>query len=766
MPHLVPARDRRRIVAPSVPFALLILATLSIPSALLVLSPSVARAAKGDCGQPSSTGSGAKASDALFTLKTAVGSETCELCVCDVSNDNKITAADALKTLKKAVGQEVTLTCPSCEIPLSGVVLIPSGVGSTLSTASLPVAAAVVGLTGLVPASGVTVELFNLTPEGAEVPGPVATTTTNADGSYKFTPAPTPGSQLIVKASTDGGTERAFVTGTQVNVDPASEFVFVSARSAVLGNFPATLETLTLPEIVALTTLLRQADVDFESSATVSAAVYLLEQTSGGVYDNFCNDFTISSGPDVALAGNFHQIALGSAYRRSLVPISGQDPSINTRSIDVFATADPVTIDGSGSVLQTTVTGSGHKLTEVSGATPNPMGPDEGINATATLDNYTTDLDVNASTGTLLASKHGALLLTSAADGSVSAGALASGSNFGVVPFVSRSAGNTDALGGVSFSLRRSSGLSNSSLNGTYSVVQFELELQANSDSFNVHRVIQGRILANTITFDGNGNTSLTAADGKVVTLTKNGPPPTEDPADPDIELSGSDASEDGVDALDYTLTADGKLTIKDGNNIAAVGAVTPDRNIVILRIGDESEGSGTSGIVIGIKRGTGMNNASGSGTYRAMDFAAQMQRDFIPAIQDVSPSFNYRSVNFPASIGTIQLNGMGSVSVQPSVSRSVALEETSYVETHAVPPDVVFDANVAITSRTEAEGDGSETHTYSVASNGVVTVDAADDGGIKGYLSPDGKVFVLPVGDLEDSKYKELGVLIALKQP
>jgi Tol biopolymer transport system component len=52
------------------------------------------------------------ASDALFALRTAVASAKCAICDCDVTGDHKITASDALLTLKKAVGQDVTLSCP------------------------------------------------------------------------------------------------------------------------------------------------------------------------------------------------------------------------------------------------------------------------------------------------------------------------------------------------------------------------------------------------------------------------------------------------------------------------------------------------------------------------------------------------------------------------------------------------------------------------------------------------------------------------------
>jgi hypothetical protein len=77
----------------------------------------------GACGDPvlvaHALGAGLRdalitASDALFILRTAVGSQTCELCLCDVDGGGTISAADALRALKKAVGQDVTLSCPVC----------------------------------------------------------------------------------------------------------------------------------------------------------------------------------------------------------------------------------------------------------------------------------------------------------------------------------------------------------------------------------------------------------------------------------------------------------------------------------------------------------------------------------------------------------------------------------------------------------------------------------------------------------------------------
>jgi hypothetical protein len=81
---------------------------------LFLLTSAPAMAAQGDCGQPVSNGAQPLASDCLFILRTAVGSETCApACICDTNGAGGTTATDALVCLKKAVGQAVDLLC-SC----------------------------------------------------------------------------------------------------------------------------------------------------------------------------------------------------------------------------------------------------------------------------------------------------------------------------------------------------------------------------------------------------------------------------------------------------------------------------------------------------------------------------------------------------------------------------------------------------------------------------------------------------------------------------
>jgi len=54
------------------------------------------------------------ATDALLVLKTGVGTETCDLCVCDVNDSGATSSSDALLVLKVSVGQPLVLDCPPC----------------------------------------------------------------------------------------------------------------------------------------------------------------------------------------------------------------------------------------------------------------------------------------------------------------------------------------------------------------------------------------------------------------------------------------------------------------------------------------------------------------------------------------------------------------------------------------------------------------------------------------------------------------------------
>ncbi|MFT5040902.1 MAG: hypothetical protein ACI8TX_001871 [Hyphomicrobiaceae bacterium] len=65
------------------------------------------------CGDADASGR-VSATDALLTLRTAVGLAECAVCICDANGSSEITASDALSILKVAVGQAFVVQCPDC----------------------------------------------------------------------------------------------------------------------------------------------------------------------------------------------------------------------------------------------------------------------------------------------------------------------------------------------------------------------------------------------------------------------------------------------------------------------------------------------------------------------------------------------------------------------------------------------------------------------------------------------------------------------------
>lgn len=82
--------------------------------------PATARAALGDCGQPVSAGPGPVATDCLFILQAAVGTQACDpSCICDLNaTGGDPNATDALACLNASVGVAGLLNC-DCEPPAS-----------------------------------------------------------------------------------------------------------------------------------------------------------------------------------------------------------------------------------------------------------------------------------------------------------------------------------------------------------------------------------------------------------------------------------------------------------------------------------------------------------------------------------------------------------------------------------------------------------------------------------------------------------------------
>ena len=79
------------------------------PDELVVNESAPSQGLCGDAGAD-----GITASDALRTLRAAVGLDPCDDCICDADGSGWVTATDALVVLKKVVGLPIALLCPVC----------------------------------------------------------------------------------------------------------------------------------------------------------------------------------------------------------------------------------------------------------------------------------------------------------------------------------------------------------------------------------------------------------------------------------------------------------------------------------------------------------------------------------------------------------------------------------------------------------------------------------------------------------------------------
>lgn len=65
----------------------------------------------GDAAAPK----GLTAGDALYVLRSAVGTAECLPCICDADGSGSVAAGDALAVLRRGVGHDVAMLCPCCE---------------------------------------------------------------------------------------------------------------------------------------------------------------------------------------------------------------------------------------------------------------------------------------------------------------------------------------------------------------------------------------------------------------------------------------------------------------------------------------------------------------------------------------------------------------------------------------------------------------------------------------------------------------------------
>ena len=257
-------------------------------------------AALGDCSQPVTNGATPTASDCLFILRAAVGSETCTPpCVCDPSGAGGVTASDALVCLKKAVGQTVTLACPA---PCGGTTTSSTTTSSTTTSTS-----------------------------STSTTNEATTTTTIGGGQPQLTAGDFPSVSPCAARDTLPG-DAAFIAALNA-----------ADRVNVVVNFTQ-YNPQGMPEICGLgeaDNTLGASDVEWDPSRTNSFGV--CSELSPSISDYFAN-VTLGHGPDMCRTNtDLAQLAMPRAgvYRKDSCVESGGDAyDVRTRITVAGASVD------------------------------------------------------------------------------------------------------------------------------------------------------------------------------------------------------------------------------------------------------------------------------------------------------------------------------------------------------------------------------------------------------------------------------------------
>ncbi len=691
-----------------------------------------AQAGLGDCAQPLSTGAKSNSTDALFTLRAAVGLDACGLCVCDVDGSGKVLSSDALTTLRLAVGLPGTATCAICDGPgVEGTVVAPAGsldvdAKRATSPRALPLPAGV---------AGATVELHRIAPDGTSL-ALLDVGTTDGDGNFSFRASTGYGVDLEVVAldSADNPVLHALVTGSPVVVDPPAEFVLEAALGQIVnkrGN-PFDLSQFTAREYDGSLAQARNVELD---PLPVSAAEFVagIDQATGGEFASFVRVLAALPDANDSVAGAWHVLLSSTAMERSTEPgVVDASPDLNSRTVASQRSLAAVTLDGSGGLELGSSDYFDFAMVETSGVQRFGDGSSRKVNATILL-LAEVGLEPGASGGSYDTTGDGRFLAM-LPDGRYVPGIVASdGSLMAVSDFDN---GET-TVRGLGVGLPQQSGADDTSFSGKYHLVEFGTTFQHQMKSGGVQRAIFASVGAPELEADGTGSLDVSSGTTNEAILHESGLPAADPPFDPIVFLSSETFNDGEMFTLDYTVLDDGRLLIQQGAQTLAEGAVAADGQLAVAH-GGVVGGSGdtieevSGGPILMVRHASGMTRADLAGSYRFLATSIDLEAEFTPGNLDS----NYRAVCASTISATISLTADGDFVVPALVDHGACLEEISFVDNDVSPPGV-FDADVTI--RRATENQGALFGSWGVLGDGRVEI-----GPLEGAAAPDGSFIAL----------------------
>ncbi|TMA65638.1 MAG: hypothetical protein E6J69_12470 [Deltaproteobacteria bacterium] len=612
-------------------------------------------------------------------------------------NPNKQTIAGTFVEKRKGRRHRGTFTLGAAGTALKGAVLAPTASLATLQRRSFVgtmlarlIPGAYAQSSGLVPVPNANILVFTIDNSGRPTSTtPIAKTTSDSNGSYSLTlPRGTNlGSNLLIQASNSttpapvgGAGQQCSCPATQTTLDlsPISEYA-TRALIAALASNSSTLANYTPGEINAIiakvTTLAR--DPSLVGTTIQDTITNITNAIDPAIQDDLRNAAT----PGEASVPQ----GLGGTY--NFVSFSADDTG--TR-LSMDQQSGTVNVDVSAKTFSHTGPKSSVNLDEVCSADQNtPCNRSFTRNASSATKSGDGSISLLGGNQLLFQPSNGSEGALGFYNSSGDVIVLAAGDGL-IVAF--KQASSAPTLGGSYHGVQLDGSLSDS-----FTVAQGNpFNLGEASTGVNDPVTISGgtvsgtnsrNVLSKDITCNGGASCSYTET------------------------VSGSTGG--GSFSAPVSVDATGALTVSPSGEAAHEGAVSADGNLFAFVDGDPV-GHGDAGIVIGVKQGSGMTNASLNGSY------------------------GFVSYEFGLGPGSRSLQGQsGSVNLDGSGGLTANLAGTQLRVSTGCSGGFCPGTVVGQNSKTE-----SPNTTYSVTATGGVTI-AGSNGTISGFASPDGSVLV-----------------------
>jgi hypothetical protein len=542
---------------------------------------------------------------------------------------------------------------------------------------------------GLVPVPNANILVFAIDNSGQPTSStPIATTTADSDGNYSLTlpPGTNLGSNLLVQASNSTtptpvgspGQQSCPATQTTVDLSPISEYA-TRALIAAIGSNASTLANYTPDEVNAI---IAKVTALAQDPSLVGATIQdTITNITNAIDPEIRDDLKTAATPGEASVPQ----GLGGIY--NFVSFSAEDTGT---SLSLEQQSGTVNVD-------------------VSARTFSHSGPKWSVNLGEVC-------SANQNTACNRAFTRSTSSATQSGGGSVS---LLGGNQILLQP----SSGDRGALGfygssGNVIVLATDDGLivafkqasSAPTLGGSYHGVQLDGSLR---DSFTVGQGIPFNLgeastgVDDPVTISGGTVSGTNSKNVLSKDITCNGG------ASCSYTETVSGSTGGGSFSAPVSVDGTGALTVSPSGEVAHKGAVSADGKLFAFLDGDPV-GNGDAGIVIGMKQGSGMTNASLHGSY-----------GFVSYEFGLGPGAR----SLQGESGIVNLDGSGGLTANLA-SRQMRVNTGC---------NTGFCPGSAVSQNSKTE---SPNTTYSVAATGGVTI-VGSDGTISGFASPDGSVLV-----------------------